>query len=523
MNVHLAFPDRDLDVTAPLRWGHEDLILDLQLPPLFEVMAGGEALLGRVARHALLTPLTDPAVIRYRQAAWGDCLAHPEPVQAWHTLSRDGAAAARRERAGLYTRRADSILHASRRAMGLLLSTLRDLRAVADAHRADFQSAAFQGLTRTLQRELDDAYLAEVGDELRTLAFPGGVVQSARLGPGLRSTDQVVRLAPPPPRGWSVRRLRRRREDTASFMVHPRDDSGHRFLGEWQNRGLEGTARALAQSVDHVLAFLQALESETAFYLAALNLYRALSPYGPLTLPDPAPLGSPRALSVTRIWDPSLALQQHAAPVPNDVQMDTARLLVITGANRGGKSTLLRALGLSQLLMQAGLFVPAASLEAPIVVGAFTHFKREEDRELTQGKLDEELGRLRDIVNHLAPQGLVLANEPFQSTNEGEGAAIGTQVIGALVDSAVHVHLVTHLYELASALQSMYPTAAFLRAGPPDGPSGPFVIGPGAPEPTAHAEPLYRRIFGETPEDRQPPSPAEPFLSATADQDARTE
>ncbi len=517
MNVHLAFPDRDLDITAPLPWGHEALLLDLQLPPILEVMAGGDALWGRVAQSALLTPLTDLAAIRHRQAAWADCLAHPEAVEAWHALARDGAAAARRERAGLYTRRADSILHASRRAMALLASTLRELRTVADAHQADFQSAAFQGLTDTLQRNLNDGYLAEVEDELSRLAFSDGVLLSARLGPGLRSADQVVRLAPPAPRGWSARRRLLRRNDAGSFVVHPRDEAGHRFLGEWRNRGLEGTARALAQSVDHVLAFLQALEVETAFYLAALNLYRALSPYGPLARPDPAPLGSARRVS-HGLWDPSLALQQRQAPVPNDVEASDARLLVITGANRGGKSTLLRALGTAQLLMQAGLFVPAASLEAPVAGGIFTHFKREEDRDLAHGKLDEELGRLRDIVDHLAPGGLVLANEPFQSTNEGEGSAIGTQVFRALVDSAVQVHLVTHLYELASSLQATYPTATFLRAGPPDGPAGAFVLRPGPPEPTAHAEPLYRRIVDGALEKREPVRPSGEDLSAAADQ-----
>ena len=65
--------------------------------------------------------------------------------------------------------------------------------------------------------------------------------------------------------------------------------------------------------------------------------------------------------------------------VGNDIEADGKNLIIVTGANQGGKTTFLRSLGLAQLMMQCGMFAPAARLEANIVDGLFTHFKREED------------------------------------------------------------------------------------------------------------------------------------------------
>lgn len=496
MNAHLMQADRDVDVTAALPWGHAALVQDLQLEPLLDAMAAGDPLLAQVARQGLLgsAATSDPAAIRYRQRAWADCLAAPDAVGAWHALARRGADAARRERASLYTRRADSILHASRRALSLLLDTLAEIRAAADAHGGQLTSPAFGGLAARLQKDLSDEYLASATAQLHALEFRGGLTISAGLGPGLLSQGAVLREPPPKSHGWAARRLARR-QAASSFVLHPRDDAGHRLLGEWQNRGLEGAARALAQSADHIIEFLNTLAAETGFYLAALNLHRALKDKGALTLPEPRPLATGH-LAARGVWDPSLALQQDAPLVPNSVPAGAANPVVITGANRGGKSTLLRALGTCQLLMQAGLFVPAEQFSASTAPGIFTHFQREEDPALAHGKLDEELSRLREMIDHLRPQAVVLANEPLQSTNEAEAAAIGGPLIRALVDSGVRVLLVTHLHDLALELAEGCPNTLSLRAGPPDGPAGPFVIQPGDPEPTAYAQGLYRAIVG---------------------------
>jgi DNA mismatch repair ATPase MutS len=139
--------------------------------------------------------------------------------------------------------------------------------------------------------------------------------------------------------------------------------------------------------------------------------------------------------------------------------------VVITGANQGGKSTLLRGIGLALLMMQSGMFVTATAFRASVSTGIFTHYKREEDNTMTSGKLDEELGRISEIVGHLKPGGTVLLNESFAATNEREGSEIARQIVHALTESGVRVILVTHLFDLADGLHNEHlDTALFLRA-----------------------------------------------------------
>jgi len=184
--------------------------------------------------------------------------------------------------------------------------------------------------------------------------------------------------------------------------------------------------------------------------------------------------------------------------VGSDVDADGKALLVITGANRGGKSTFLRALGLSQLMMQCGMFVLAESFRADVRDGLFTHFKREEDATLRSGKLDEELGRMSLIVDQVRPDSLVLLNESFASTNEREGSEIGRQIVGALLETRIKVGYVTHMFDLSSGFHTARSNdGLFLRAERlPDG-RRTYRLIEGEPLPTSHGQDIYRGIFGD--------------------------
>lgn len=187
-------------------------------------------------------------------------------------------------------------------------------------------------------------------------------------------------------------------------------------------------------------------------------------------------------------------LQEHlrALRFPDGVLM-SAEL----GPGNRGVRYILRSLGVARRMLQCGMFVPAERMAASVCGGLFSHFKREEDPTMRRGKLDEELARMRGLVDHMVPGCILLSNESFASTNEREGSEIARQLAEALLDSGVRVLMVTHLFDLAQGLFGGTGTRAlFLRAQrEPDG-LRTFRVVPGAPLPTSHGQDLYTQIFG---------------------------
>jgi DNA mismatch repair ATPase MutS len=185
--------------------------------------------------------------------------------------------------------------------------------------------------------------------------------------------------------------------------------------------------------------------------------------------------------------------------IGNDANAGGKDLIIITGANRGGKSTLLRSIGLAQLMMQCGSFVPGSSFRSDVCTGIFTHFKREEDHTMSSGKFDEELHRMSEIVDHLTPHSMVLFNESFAATNEREGSEISRQIVSALLERGIRVIFVTHLYEFSRGLyEKGMKNALFLRAERnPDG-ERTFRVKEGEPLQTSYGEDLYHTIFAGT-------------------------
>ena len=171
--------------------------------------------------------------------------------------------------------------------------------------------------------------------------------------------------------------------------------------------------------------------------------------------------------------------------------------MVVTGANQGGKSTFLRSVGLAQLMMQCGMFVPAATFCSNPCDAVFTHYRREEDTAMKSGKLDEELSRMSDIVDHVTPHSLILFNESFAATNEREGSEIARQILCALLEKGVKIVCVTHLYELAHGFwRTRRDTSLFLRAERQEDGSRPFALAEGQPLQTSFGEDLYCDVFG---------------------------
>ncbi len=145
--------------------------------------------------------------------------------------------------------------------------------------------------------------------------------------------------------------------------------------------------------------------------------------------------------------------------------------------------------------------MPAKSFTSDLSQGLFSHFKREEDTTMKSGKLDEELKRMSEIVDHLSSDCTVLFNESFAATNEREGSEISRQIVSALLEKRVKVFFVTHQYEFAHSLyEKKMANALFLRAERKDRRRAHLQGVQGEPLETSYGEDLYDRIFlGATP------------------------
>jgi hypothetical protein len=512
MKVFLMFPDRDFALEEGIPPNGPELMQDLELDTLFRAMAAGDDFLLQVAKSAVLTSLKSRETILYRQEVLADCLEHPDLARGLYALAVDAIERENKIWGWFSLSSPDSLLRRSVEVLGLFVGSLERLRKLADEHSSKFRSEGFRRFFGMIAQELDDPYLQTVTDHLARLEFHGGVLMSVDLGGDFRGANYILQSPDVKKLNWFehlqewVGQITHKNGSGLSFEVDPRDEAGFRALEALRTEGIANVAVALAQSSDHILSFFKVLRLELGFYMGCLNLRdKLIAKQEPFCVPTLLPKES-EALRCQGIYDVCLSLHTEDRAVGNDITGEGKSLVVITGANRGGKSTLLRGVGLAQLMMQCGMFVPAREFRANVCQGIFTHFKREEDASMKSGKLDEELSRMSAIVERITPGCVLLLNESFASTNEREGSEIARQIVRALLEKKVKILYVTHMFDLADGFyRQRMDSALFLRAERLDDGTRTFRLLEGAPERTSYGEDLFRRIFQGEAEDLQIP------------------
>jgi DNA mismatch repair ATPase MutS len=512
MKVFLIYKDRDFDLNQKLPWNEQALTQDLELDTLFGAMALDDEFLLEVAKKTILAGLNDPEAILHRQNILRDCLKNPSVVRDLYDITLE-VIERKKHLWWIGSKYPGLVLSGSIEVMQLFLEMLKKLRAVADKHADKFESEGFGRFFGMLKKELTDEYFADIQSHLRQLKFRDGVLVSAELGKGNKGANYILHTHHEQRQSWlrlillQFRRficdfLRMPFNDNPpvyTFYLHPRDEAGARALSELRDRGINLVANALAQSTDHIQNFFTMLRTELAFYVGCLNLHGQLFKMGaPLSFPVPV-ASSERRHTFKGVYDVCLALTMHQRIIGNDANADEKKLVIITGANQGGKSTFLRSIGLSQLMMQCGMFVPAESFCSNICDSLFTHYKREEDTAMESGKFDEELGRMSEIVDNITSNSMVLFNESFAATNEREGSEIARQIVSALLEKQIKVFFVTHSYQFAHAFyETNKGNIFFLRAERQADGVRTFKLTEGEPLQTSFGEDLYDRIFANT-------------------------
>ena len=130
-------------------------------------------------------------------------------------------------------------------------------------------------------------------------------------------------------------------------------------------------------------------------------------------------------------------------------------IYIMTGPNRGGKTTFTQAVGLIYLMAQNGLYVPAETVSLSPCDNIFTHFPADENKTVNLGRLGEESRRISEIFSLATDKSLLLFNESLASTSFSEGLYIAKDVVKALRGLGARTIFNTHMHELAMNLDEI--------------------------------------------------------------------
>ncbi|MDE2748577.1 MAG: hypothetical protein OXI34_06410 [Chloroflexota bacterium] len=451
----------------------------------------------RPIHNLLLTLLTDAEALRYRQDVLEDCLLNPDfakglsellpLIRGLHNTVRD--------------------IRARRNQVSLVLSRLTELEnylecvtafeALLAGHRAKLKAAAWLALADEFGRIVAAPAFRQMAEELPRLRAEIRQVVSVTIGvnlsPDLKPVAATLlsinkrrfrgprffrklwgideeedlrgisplREAPDAQRYRNGSILAERRETLDRLAANALFSD----LGVVLNDVIRPIARALKRYTHVHSSLLRALEPEIAFYVGGAALVAGLRGRGlPMSRPQLLPLAE-RRLAARALYNLDLALrlarQQKEGElsqqiVSNDVAFDDAgRIHILTGPNRGGKTTYIQAIGLLHILAQSGLYVPAESASLSPVDAVYLHFPAEERPNMESGRLGEEAGRLREIFRRATRQSLLLLNESLASTSATESYFLARDVVCCLRMLGARALFVTHLHELAAACESI--------------------------------------------------------------------
>lgn len=259
---------------------------------------------------------------------------------------------------------------------------------------------------------------------------------------------------------------------TGDMNFHPVDYSSIVTLPE--NDGSEDVTRCLDRKVSHLLGIMvrrlrnvlskyvsititdiSELIPEFVYYIRWAEYIEKLMANGKMfcraaIIDQSEPNITMKAIGIYNLKLANVTLSEGDEIVTNNLNFDKDHTLyILTGANRGGKTTITQAIGILYVLAQGGIYVPGEQFEYVPVDNIFTHFPADEDKTVDLGRLGEECTRFKEIYSACTQNSLLLLNESFSTTSFEEGYYIAKDMVKAILTKNVRTIYNTHMHKLA--------------------------------------------------------------------------
>ena len=424
-------------------------------------------------RKVMMVPLEKKEEIIYRQEIIMDCVRNKEYVyclyeqitslvEQWNKLGR------KNKDKGNGSNPAAGLIR-DIQLMTLFVTGLTDLKELTKQYEASFCSEGLKSFYKRLTEEFSDERETQMHQILKDISFYTQyneeknqnkamvgipeIVLECGIGDGLKFSDlklesvSTIMKKYRNPNGAITKLQDYVNQFTPGSIALQKDAELKSLSGELEFQVIRYVVTSCNEFVNRFLTFFDQLHLQIAFYRGILNLNEHMQRCG-LEWCMPT-VSDEKELSFIELKELVMSMEQRVQTVGNSCKIVDKQLLVVTGANQGGKSTFLRSIGIAQVMMQCGMPVAAESFSSGIYPGFFTHFTRREDSAMNSGRLDDELRRMNQIIENVGEGTLILLNESFATTTEKEGSVIAYEIIRALIENGVKVLTVTHLLSFA--------------------------------------------------------------------------
>lgn len=419
----------------------------------------------------------DKDVIEYRQEVFGDMISNPKLSNVLIKLNPILSDIAELRRLSNDADDSDSYLY-SITEIELYMSCMELLSNELSPLKPKLSSKAFIGLVDKVKELTESKYYIDLNNRLKELTSRVREVKSVTIGVNLDA-----RLRPENAGVLSVNNEKFKSGDllqkilrldfktdeyTCIASLQPFNKSNNEnqqnALNYAFNNALNTVFKSSMRSWKRVVQayvlenadFLIKLLPEIEFLVKATELVNSLKNAGnALCFPKILPMEN-KGFDVKGIYNPVVAVKLNEKMIENDFSFDeSGTFYVLSGPNRGGKSVISCAVGLTFALAQLGIVVPAREAVISPVDAIFTHFPTGSEDTIDKGRLGEECARLDEIFDNITENSLVILDETLSSTGSFEASYIASEVICGFSMVKCRGIFSTHLHELTSMLDEI--------------------------------------------------------------------